>query len=72
MALLVFCKVLLVDWIITADVREAFKLHKLWPYRIRRTAKISEVLKYEPYSTQKAQGQYTDEDIENAIYNKLY
>ena len=36
------------------------------------TAKISEVLKYEPYSTQKAQGQYTDEDIENAIYNKLY
>jgi hypothetical protein len=40
--------------------------------QVDATAKISEVLRQEPFQTQKAQGQYTDEDIENAIYNKLY
>jgi hypothetical protein len=36
------------------------------------SAKISEVLKQEPFWSQKQQGLFTDEDIETAIYNKLY
>jgi len=36
------------------------------------SAKISEVLKNEPYARDMQQGLYTEEDIEVAIYNKLY
>jgi len=35
-------------------------------------AKIGEVLKKEPYAREMKQGLYTEEDIEVAIYNKLY
>lgn len=36
------------------------------------SAKIGEVLKKEPYAREMREGLYTEEDIEVAIYNKLY